>query len=90
MLSHFENVGIPRRCKSEVCKEIKADLVVEDAPHNAEVISQIGIPVILLTKPWNKNFDESKHPLVTRCEGWVQACHHITSEFNSEVDTSGF
>lgn len=57
---HFTNgvsVKYPdkRRKKSEVCRDINAVAHVEDsAQHANEVVSTLGIPVIMPIRPWNE------------------------------------
>ena len=42
--------------KSQACKEINADMLVEDAPFFAEDVANEGIKVALIEKTWNKSF----------------------------------
>jgi uncharacterized HAD superfamily protein len=56
-----------KRLKSEVCRELDIDLMIEDAMHYARDISESGIPVILLNKPWNQG---EVPDLVVRAMDW--------------------
>lgn len=47
--------GIPgAKNKADVCKEIGASLFIDDSLHNAEIISKVGIPVLLFDTNWNQ------------------------------------
>lgn len=75
---HFTNgfggVGTIVRSKLDVCCEIGAVALVEDAPANALSVAEGGIPVLLLNHPWNQlvYHPELNHPLITRFADWRQ------------------
>jgi hypothetical protein len=43
-----------KKLKSEVCLEVGAKLLIDDALHNAEDCAEKGIPVVLFRRPWNQ------------------------------------
>jgi hypothetical protein len=51
--------------KLEALKEIQADVLIEDNPNEAKAITKCAIPVILLRRPWNQNF-EFQSPFLIR------------------------
>lgn len=53
LFSEFRFVG-HLKSKGEVCEEIGASFMVDDALHNAISVSAYGIPVFLLDTPWNQ------------------------------------
>ena len=74
---HFTNQfgGIGnKKLKSEVCREIGASLMIEDALKYANEVASAGIPVLLLEVPWNRG--ETK-PLVTRVHSWKDVVDHV-------------
>lgn len=69
---HFTNsfaakIGQVKRAKSEVCLQIGAQLLIEDALSHAEEVAKIGIPVLLPDRPWNR---EHTPVGVTRVHSW--------------------
>lgn len=55
------------RRKADVCREIGAIALVDDADHNALEAAQSGLRVFMLERPWNGN---KPHKLVTRLRSW--------------------
>lgn len=58
---HFTNGfgaanGVRKRLKSEICKEIGAIVLVDDALKHAEEVAKKGIPVLLPDRPWNRDY----------------------------------
>ncbi len=43
-----------KRTKVEVCKEIGAKALIEDAPSNVLAVSKSAIPVLMPNRPWNQ------------------------------------
>lgn len=56
-----------KRLKSEVCKEIGASVLIDDALKHAEEVASHGIPVLLPDKPWNRDYTP---PGVVRVQSW--------------------
>lgn len=52
--SHSELFAHKRRRKSDICREIEAVALLEDALHNAEDVTAAGIPVLMPNRPWNQ------------------------------------
>jgi len=52
-----------KRSKLEVCREINAVALIEDAPSNAQSVADGGIIVLMPIRPWNRTFE---HPQVRR------------------------
>lgn len=55
------------RKKSEVCKEIGAAVLIDDALIHAQEVAAAGIPVLLPDRPWNRDHTPKG---VTRVHGW--------------------
>jgi uncharacterized HAD superfamily protein len=64
--NHFEGVG-KKRLKSEVCRELGVNYVIEDCLDYAKDVADKGIPVFLLDKPWNQGQIEAP---ITRVKSW--------------------
>ena len=60
------------RGKLEVCLELQAVVLIDDAPLNAQQVADGGILVLMPDRPWNRGF---VHPLVRRFD----AMSEITS-----------
>jgi len=64
-----------RRSKVEVCREIGAVALVDDALHHVgEVAEQLQIPVFMPTRPWNKHTTPVG---VTRISDFDEALEHL-------------
>lgn len=59
LLAGQKHLNIPGRTKSEICKFIGADYIVDDAPHHIDDCSCEGISCFLWDRPWNQNFEET-------------------------------
>ena len=55
------------KCKPEFCKELGVSVIIEDNGDFAKDCANAGLIVLLLDKPWNKEFS---HKLIHRCFGW--------------------
>jgi uncharacterized HAD superfamily protein len=77
---HFTNGfgatdDVPKRSKSEVCTDIGASILVDDALEHAVDVAQKGIPVLLPDRPWN----QGSLPIgVTRIHSWDEMLSWIT------------
>ena len=72
---HFTNhYETGKRTKSEVCKEIGACLLIDDAAHHVYDATKEGIPALLLDKTWNQNDDIGK---AIRVRDWDHALSHL-------------
>ncbi len=54
--------------KSDICKSLNISHIIEDAPSNIADCSSNNIQVLLYTRPWNTEIENSK--LITRVNGW--------------------
>lgn len=61
--------------KGDVCAQLRADFLIEDALHNALHPSMKMTHVLLFDTPWNQTEDLPKH--VTRTFGWSHAIELI-------------
>ena len=55
--------------KSQRVRELGADIMVEDAPHEAEELAQAGLQVILIDRPYNR---EVAGAGITRVHNWLE------------------
>tara|TARA_Y100000034_G_C6874281_1_gene399565 strand:- start:1080 stop:1640 length:561 start_codon:yes stop_codon:yes gene_type:complete len=55
------------RKKSDICKELGLNIMIEDSIKYAEQCANAGIKVLLFDKPWNK---ELTHKNITRINSW--------------------
>ncbi len=62
--------------KAEICKELNADVIIEDDLKYAEECSLKGIKVFLMNAPWNQK--ENLHKKIIRVNDW----NHILEEVN--------
>ena len=66
-----------RRTKVEVCIEIGATMLVDDAlAHVGEVAQKLGIPVFMPTRPWNQH---ATPPGVTRVSSFDEVLEYAIS-----------
>ncbi len=74
-LGHHGDGSLSGRTKGQVAKELGLDLFVEDAPMNAQDVASYGVPVLLVSRPWNASFEL---PLgVTRVSGWEDVLKYV-------------
>lgn len=58
-------VGAEKLKKFEIAKELGADIMIEDYPHEAEVLMENGIETYLINRPYNKLYEyKGKKPSI--------------------------
>ncbi|KAI5071080.1 hypothetical protein GOP47_0013331 [Adiantum capillus-veneris] len=71
--NHFALEG-EARPKSEICRSIGAEVLIDDNPRYAVECAQHNIEVLLFDHnnkyPWSKTSDGPVHPLITRVQSW--------------------
>ncbi|MCO5604305.1 hypothetical protein L7F22_058470 [Adiantum nelumboides] len=71
--NHFALEG-EARPKSEICRSIGAEVLIDDNPRYAVECAQHNIEVLLFdhnnSYPWSKTSDGPMHPLITRVQSW--------------------
>lgn len=76
--NHFALSGAARP-KSEICKELGLEVLIDDNPRYALECAEHGIRVLLfdwnLSYPWSKTADGPEHPLITRVKDWDDVEH---------------
>jgi 5'(3')-deoxyribonucleotidase len=65
------------RTKADVCKDIHADILLEDNAHYAQDCIDAGIPVVLFDYPYNRNL---KGKNVHRVKDWDDVLRFFTHE----------
>lgn len=76
--SDFSKFELVRRLRKD---GIYLDLFVEDSLHEAESISRLGIPVLLINSPWN--IGRPTRNGITRVDNWEQITVYV-EKFASE------
>jgi uncharacterized HAD superfamily protein len=81
--TEFTNYIVPTshkhitRSKAEVCKQLNADILIEDHPHHAEIVAATGTDVLLFGDlPWNRHATLTASG-VTRVKDWAAVVSHI-------------
>ncbi|KAK4266038.1 hypothetical protein QN277_027013 [Acacia crassicarpa] len=73
--NHFALDGVPRP-KSEICRSLNAQVLIDDNPRYAIECAEVGIRVLLFdyenSYPWCKVESVDQHPLVTRVRNWEE------------------
>lgn len=85
--NHYEPTG--SRTKGEVCRQIGAQILIDDNLEFLQSASSLGIFCILLDKPWNKSEIMSKN--ITRVTHWDEIPrliddHKRNSYFNNTLN----
>jgi uncharacterized HAD superfamily protein len=57
----------------------RIDVMVEDSESNAYKMAEVGIPVILIDRPWNRYLDD--HALIKRVYNWKQIVQEVENRF---------
>jgi 5'(3')-deoxyribonucleotidase len=69
--------GSKARSKADVCKELNADLLIDDHLFHAEVVAKAGIDVLLFGNyPWNQA--DNLPANITRVKGWNEIENLLT------------
>ncbi|CAL1390116.1 unnamed protein product [Linum trigynum] len=80
--NHFALQG-ESKPKSEICRSLGAELLIDDNPRYAMECAEAGIRVLLFdyenSYPWCKSDSVEQHPLVTKVYNWEQVEKHIVS-----------
>lgn len=69
LLGSFHHAEGKRRTKAEICDEVDAVALIDDAFHNAEPAVKEGRKVLMPDRPWNW---DRNHAGVIRVFGWSQ------------------
>lgn len=72
---HFGGVKVKK--KSDICREKKIEVMIDDLADYANDCAQVCKKVILFNKPWN--IGKKIEPNVTRAENWVEILKSITN-----------
>ena len=70
-----QNYSGKSKTKAEICKEIKAEILIEDYLGYAENCAKNGIKVLLFDYPWNQKKDLGK--LIKRIKSWEEIVSEI-------------
>ncbi|GLJ16620.1 hypothetical protein SUGI_0285170 [Cryptomeria japonica] len=80
--NHFALEGIARP-KSEICKSLGVELLIDDNPRYAVECAKEGIEVLLFdldySYPWSKTPEGPSHPLITRVCNWQEVERKLMS-----------
>lgn len=66
-----------RTSKAVLCKQIGADLAIDDAPHNVEALADVVPHVILFDRPWNQGVATGGTSNINRVWNWDQLVGYI-------------
>ncbi|KAJ7289976.1 hypothetical protein O6H91_10G104000 [Diphasiastrum complanatum] len=73
--NHFALHG-QARPKSEICRSMGVDILIDDNPRYAVECAEHGIEVLLFdfkeSYPWSRTPDGPVHPLITRVRDWME------------------
>ena len=69
--------GSGSKKKSEVCKQFDVELLIEDNRDYALDCAKNGIKVLLLDKPWNKNY--FSHTNIIKVNDWYNINYQINN-----------
>lgn len=73
--NHFALEG-QAKSKSEICKSLGVQFLIDDNPRYAVECAEEGIEVLLFdldySYPWSKTPDGPSHPLITRVHNWKE------------------
>ncbi|XP_073110117.1 uncharacterized protein [Elaeis guineensis] len=80
--NHFALDG-QSRPKSEICKSLGAQVLIDDNPRYALECADVGIRVLLFdyenSYPWSKSDSAASHPLVTKVHNWQEVENQLVS-----------
>ena len=73
---HYSDESLP---KSTVCKNLGITLLVDDHIDNARDMTDAGLSMILLEKPWNRDI-VLDHPNLYRVKNWQEIIDNLSSK----------
>lgn len=80
--NHFALDG-KSKPKSEICRSLGAQVLIDDNPRYALECAEIGVRVLLFdyddSYPWCKSDMAVSHPLVTKVKNWEEVEQHLVS-----------
>lgn len=80
--NHFALDG-KSRPKSEICRSVGAQVLIDDNPQYAIECAEAGIRVLLFdlnnSYPWSKSESAASHPLVTKVHNWDEVEQNLFS-----------
>ncbi|KAK7354538.1 hypothetical protein VNO80_20003 [Phaseolus coccineus] len=80
--NHFALDGVSRP-KSEICRSLNANILIDDNPRYAIECAEAGIRVLLFdyenSYPWSKTDSADQHPLVTKVKNWEEVEQQMMS-----------
>ncbi|XP_042486519.1 uncharacterized protein LOC122066743 isoform X1 [Macadamia integrifolia] len=80
--NHFALDGISRK-KSDICRSLGAQVLIDDNPRYAVECAEVGIRVLLFdyqnSYPWCKTGSDNLHPLVTKVHDWEEVEQQLVS-----------
>ncbi|KAJ3699114.1 hypothetical protein LUZ61_002819 [Rhynchospora tenuis] len=86
--NHFALDG-QSKPKSEICRSLGAQILIDDNPRYALECAEVGIKVLLFdyhnSYPWCKTGVEESHPLVTKVHNWQEVQQNLSSLVISET-----
>ncbi len=70
-----------KKLKSEICMQVGASLIIDDAFHNVTDCAEKGIPAILFRRPWNEKITKSdlKGKPIYPADNWQEVYQLISS-----------
>lgn len=66
--NQFTPDEVKKSKKSDICKKLMINLIIEDGPENIYDCAANNIKILLFTRPWNKEIKNSD--LITRVNNW--------------------
>ncbi|XP_014499881.1 uncharacterized protein LOC106760946 [Vigna radiata var. radiata] len=80
--NHFALDGVSRP-KSDICRSLNANILIDDNPRYAIECAEAGIKVLLFdyenSYPWSKTDSADQHPLVTKVKNWDEVEQQLMS-----------
>lgn len=63
------------KTKPQIARKLGVDIAIEDSYYQARAYASAGIPVVLLEKPWNREYDLTEG--MTRVPSWEQIVEQV-------------
>jgi uncharacterized protein len=76
-LIHSGDLHGGKKNKSEICKELGINILIDDISSFCEDCSKKGIKVFLFDKPWNNLFNEKDYENITRVKNWEEVLNKM-------------
>lgn len=84
IFSHNPYVKTGKKTKSEICRNLGINFMIEDDLIHSEKCAKEGVKTLLLEKPWNQSYEDNEN--IIRVTGWPEIVEKINIGVKGDGD----